>query len=130
MFPRWHFELMNGCPNYRNQFAHGWMWRFHPLRKKHHFVTKVNHCNLHLPGFESFFLCSLYFYLLSFSLFTYTIMTPLVPPSNFKWKIIFSSSTPSHVVNLVIIRLLQKWLNPCLLLLLHMNLPNKRNMQR
>ncbi len=57
-------------------------------------------------------------------------MAPLNMPSNFKWKIIFGSSSPFHVANLVTTLLLQKLLKPCLLLLLHMNLPNKRNLQK
>jgi hypothetical protein len=100
------------------------------LGKNHHFITKVNHRNLHLPNFEKNKLCSSYFYLLGFSFSTYTIMAPLVPPSNFKWKINFGSSAPSHVVNLITILQLQILLNPCLYLPLHMNLPNKKNLQR
>jgi hypothetical protein len=57
-------------------------------------------------------------------------MAPLVPPSNFKWNIIFGSFAPSHVANIITTLLLQILLKPCLLLLLHMNLPNKRNLQR
>ncbi len=82
------------------------------------------HCRL---SFESFLLCSFCVYPLSFSLFVSTIMAPLVPPSNFKWKIFFGSYVPFLVTtfshNFIVVKIVIATFP-----LFHLNFLSKRNL--